>query len=82
MKPGAVTALRALDGAGYLQTAITLAPEDTGGALVDAKGAVLGVSVGDPEPDALPVGVSLFVRAGDALDILRTKPAAKARRGR
>jgi serine protease Do len=82
VRPGAVTALRALDGAGYLQTAIALNPEDTGAALVDANGAVIGVSVGDPEPDALPTGVSLFVRAGDALDILRTKPAAKVRRAR
>ncbi len=82
VRPGTVAALRTLDGAGYLQTPLGLSAEDSGAALVDAKGAVIGLSVGAAEPGALPAGVSLFIRAGDALDLLRARTAVKPRRKR
>lgn len=80
VRSGAIAALRNLDGASYLETPIAVAAEDSGEPLVDAKGAVIGLSIGGSEPGALPEGVGLFIRAGDALDLLRAKSPSKPRR--
>lgn len=73
---GVVSSTRILDGFSYVQSDVTVNPGNSGGPLLDEKGAVVGITVLAYRPDDLPTGINLFIPIGDALDFLNLKPAA------
>lgn len=72
---GVVSAYRLLDGLNYLQSDVNVNPGNSGGPLLDEKGAVVGITVLAYRPDDLPTGINLFIPIGDALDFLNLQPA-------
>ncbi|MFZ3007528.1 MAG: trypsin-like peptidase domain-containing protein [Phenylobacterium sp.] len=72
---GIVSAYRLLDGLNFLQSDVNVNPGNSGGPLLDEKGAVVGITVLAYRPDDLPTGINLFIPIGDALDFLNLTPA-------
>ncbi|MDO8380789.1 S1C family serine protease [Phenylobacterium sp.] len=72
---GIVSAYRILDGLNFLQSDVNVNPGNSGGPLLDEKGAVIGITVLAYRPDDLPTGINLFIPIGDALDFLNIQPA-------
>ncbi|CAN5786610.1 hypothetical protein BH11PSE1_BH11PSE1_09210 [soil metagenome] len=72
---GIVSAYRLLDGLNFLQSDVNVNPGNSGGPLLDEKGAVVGITVLAYRPDDLPTGINLFIPIGDALDFLNLKSA-------
>lgn len=73
---GIVSASRIYDGFSFIQSDVTVNPGNSGGPLLDEKGAVIGITVLAYRPDDLPTGINLFIPIGDALDFLNLKPGA------
>lgn len=73
---GIVSASRIYDGFNFIQSDVTVNPGNSGGPLLDEKGAVIGITVLAYRPDDLPTGINLFIPIGDALDFLNLKPGA------
>ncbi len=73
---GIVSASRIYDGFNFIQSDVTVNPGNSGGPLLDEKGAVIGITVLAYRPDDLPTGINLFIPVGDALDFLNLKPGA------
>lgn len=71
---GIVSASRIYDGFNFIQSDVTVNPGNSGGPLLDEKGAVIGITVLAYRPDDLPTGINLFIPIGDALDFLNLKP--------
>lgn len=72
---GVVSATRIMDGFSFIQSDVNVNPGNSGGPLLDEKGAVIGITVLAYRPDDLPTGINLFIPIGDALDFLNLRPA-------
>lgn len=73
---GVVSSTRILDGFSYIQSDVTINGGNSGGPLLDEKGAVIGIAVSSYRRGDVPTGINLFIPIGDALDFLNLKPAA------
>lgn len=71
---------RFLDGFNFIQSDVMVNPGNSGGALIDDKGALLGLTVLGLRPEGLPSGLNFFIPIKDALDFLSLDitPAAPA----
>ncbi|MFN3513027.1 MAG: S1C family serine protease [Phenylobacterium sp.] len=72
---GVVSSTRIFDGFSFIQSDVTVNPGNSGGPLLDEKGAVIGVTVSGYRPTGAPTGINFFIPIGDALDFLNLKPA-------
>ena len=74
---GIVSAYRLRDGLNYVQSDVMINHGNSGGPLLDERGAVVGIADEGlfPDGDRTPVGINFFVPIGDALDFLAIKPA-------
>jgi serine protease Do len=72
---GVVSANRFLDGYAFIQSDVVVNPGNSGGPLLDEKGAVVGVAVSGVGQDKAPRGINFFIPIGDALDFLAIKAA-------
>ncbi|HEX5378451.1 MAG TPA: S1C family serine protease [Phenylobacterium sp.] len=72
---GIVSANRIFDGYSYIQSDVLVNHGNSGGPLLDEKGAVIGITVKGYDIGGAPAGLNLFIPIGDALDFLNLKPA-------
>ena len=72
---GVVSASRLYDGFSFIQSDVAINHGNSGGPLLDEKGAVVGIAVSGYEIGGAPVGVNLFIPIGDALDFLNLTTA-------
>lgn len=72
---GVVSAYRILEGLNVLQSDVSVNHGNSGGPLVDERGAVVGVTAWGIAPNDTSIGLNFFVPIGDALDFLAIKPA-------
>jgi hypothetical protein len=74
---GIVSAYRLEDGMSMLQSDVSVTFGNSGGPLLDEKGAVVAIAdqVYRPVGRDIPTGISYFVPIGDALDFLAIRPA-------
>lgn len=68
---GVVSANRILDGFSFIQSDVSVNPGNSGGPLVDDKGAVAGITVSGRVTEGVPVGVNFFIPIRDALAFLK-----------
>ena len=71
---GVVSANRTFQGLGYLQSDANVQPGDSGGPLLDEKGAVVAITESGYSIGGAPEGINLFTPVGDALDFLGAQP--------
>lgn len=71
---GVVSANRIQDGFSFIQSDVAVTHGNSGGPLLDEKGAVVGIAVSGLEPAGAPIGLNFFIPIGDALDFLALKP--------
>lgn len=72
---GIVSALRTIDGEGWIQSDVNVQPGNSGGPLLDDRGNIVGItSRGEPTDAGTPSGVNFFVPITDALDRLGLSP--------
>jgi len=75
---GIVSAYRLGDGMSFLQSDVAVNHGNSGGPLLDERGAVVGITDWGRGPDSgedVPIGLNFFVPIGDALDFLAIRPA-------
>lgn len=70
---GIVSASRLYDGFSFIQSDVIINSGNSGGPLLDEKGAVIGIAVSGYDIGGAPVGINLFIPIGDALDFLNLK---------
>lgn len=75
MTKGIVSATREYDGQLFIQSDVGVTHGNSGGPLIDDKGAVIGMTVLGLYPDQSK-SLNLFIPIGDALDALALKPAS------
>ncbi|MGH6910439.1 MAG: S1C family serine protease, partial [Phenylobacterium sp.] len=73
---GIVSATRVYDGQPFIQSDVAVTHGNSGGPLLDEKGAVVGLTVSGLAPEGSPVGLNFFIPIDDALRALALKPAA------
>ena len=73
---GVVSANRVLGGYAFIQSDVVVNPGNSGGPLLDEKGAVVGLAVSGLVQDKAPRGINFFIPIGDAVDFLGLKPKA------
>jgi serine protease Do len=66
---GIVSANRVIDGLRYIQSDVSISPGSSGGALLDERGAVIGIAVSGYQNNG-PAGLNMFIPIGDAMDFL------------
>ena len=69
------TVQRVIDGQAYIQSDVAITHGNSGGPLLDEKGAVVGLSVLIYEPGGVPQNINFFVPIEEALKALAVKPA-------
>lgn len=67
---GIVSANRLYEGQNFIQSDVAVTHGNSGGPLVDEKGAVLGLTDIGYLPDGEPVDINLFIPIGEALQVL------------
>jgi S1-C subfamily serine protease len=72
---GIVSASRVFDGFSFVQSDVTINSGNSGGPLIDEKGAVLAITVSGYDVGGAPAGINLFIPIDDALETLALKPA-------
>lgn len=73
---GIVSATRTRDGLPYIQSDVAVTHGNSGGPLLDEKGAVIGLTVSGLTPNGAPIGVNFFIPIDDALKTLALLPPA------
>jgi serine protease Do len=73
---GIVSANRIFDGFSFIQSDVGVSHGNSGGPLLDEKGAVVGITDWGHREDGEPANLNFFIPIGDALDFLNLKPAA------
>lgn len=73
---GIVSATRTYDGMPFIQSDVVINSGNSGGPLVDEKGAVIGICVSGMDIGGAPVGINLFIPIDDALKALALTPAS------
>lgn len=63
--------LRTYEGLDYLQSDVTVNPGNSGGPLLDGKGAVVAITDIGIRPGGVPTNINLFIPISDALSFLR-----------
>lgn len=76
LSQGVVSANRVLQGYNFIQSDVLVNPGNSGGPLLDQKGAVVGVAVSGLEEKGLMRGVNFFIPIDDALAFLSVKPSS------
>ncbi len=71
---GVVSANRILGGYAFIQSDVVVNPGNSGGPLLDERGAVVGVAVSGMAHDGTPRGINFFIPIGDAVDFLGLAP--------
>jgi serine protease Do len=72
---GIVSANRLYDGFSFIQSDVAVTHGNSGGPLLNEKGAVVGITDWGQTEDGAPVGLNFFIPIGDALDFLNLKTA-------
>lgn len=72
---GVVSANRVIDGFSFIQSDVPVTHGNSGGPLLDEKGAVLGLTNWGFRPGGESNNLNFFIPIGDALDFLSLKPA-------
>jgi serine protease Do len=72
---GIVSASRTYDGLAFIQSDVAVNHGNSGGPLVDERGAILGLTVSGYDIGGAPVGINLFIPIDDALKALALTPA-------
>jgi serine protease Do len=73
---GIVSASRTYDGLTFIQSDVVINSGNSGGPLIDEKGAVIGICVSGMDIGGAPVGINLFIPIDDALKALALTPAS------
>ena len=68
------TVQRVIDGQAYIQSDVAITHGNSGGPLLDEKGAVVGLSVLIYEPGGVPQSINFFVPIEEALKALAIRP--------
>jgi S1-C subfamily serine protease len=68
------TVQRVIDGQSYIQSDVAITHGNSGGPLLDEKGAVVGLSVLIYEPGGVPQSINFFVPIEEALKALAIRP--------
>ncbi|WP_309642803.1 trypsin-like peptidase domain-containing protein [Phenylobacterium sp.] len=76
LSQGVVSANRILEGYNFIQSDVLVNPGNSGGPLLDQKGAVVGVAVSGIEQKGVMRGVNFFIPIDDALAFLSLKPSS------
>lgn len=74
--PGCVSATRTYEGLRYIQSDVVVNHGNSGGPLLDEKGAVIGITVSGIDIGGAPAGINLFIPINDALKALALTPAS------
>lgn len=72
---GIVSANRLDDGFTFIQSDVAVTHGNSGGPLLNEKGAVVGITDWGRTEDGMPVSLNFFIPIGDALDFLNLKTA-------
>jgi serine protease Do len=72
---GIVSANRIFDGFSFIQSDVGVSHGNSGGPLLDEKGAVVGITDWGHREDGEPANLNFFIPIGDALDFLNLKAA-------
>jgi serine protease Do len=72
---GVVSGNRMFDGYNFIQSDVVVNPGNSGGPLLDDKGAVVGVTVSRLDHNDSPLGINFFIPIDDALTFLSLKTA-------
>ncbi|MES2721677.1 MAG: trypsin-like peptidase domain-containing protein [Pseudomonadota bacterium] len=72
---GIVSANRIFDGFSFIQSDVAVAHGNSGGPLLNEKGAVVGITDWGHREDGEPATLNFFIPIGDALDFLNLRPA-------
>ncbi len=67
---GIVSAARTYEGVSYIHSDVAVNGGNSGGPLIDEKGAVVGVTVSGYSVNGAPIGLNLFIPIADALRVL------------
>lgn len=73
---GVVSANRVLDGFSFIQSDVAVDHGNSGGPLLDEKGAVVGLTQWGFQPDGVSHNLNFFIPIGDALDFLALAPSS------
>jgi S1-C subfamily serine protease len=76
MTRGIISAQRTEDGLSFIQSDVEITHGNSGGPLLDAKGAVVALSVSGLQPHGDQIGINFFIPIGEALKALALEPAA------
>ena len=77
---GVVSARRVIDGYSFVQSDASIAPGNSGGPLIDEKGALVAITVSSLRTGDAPLGLNFFIPAAEALEFLAIVPAGGTRR--
>lgn len=72
---GVVSSNRVLEGQPWIQSDVAVTQGNSGGPLLDEKGAVIGLTSWGMAPNGASVGLNFFIPIEDALRVLALKPA-------
>ena len=77
---GVVSARRVIDGYSFVQSDASIAPGNSGGPLIDERGALVAITVSSLRTGDAPLGLNFFIPAAEAFEFLAIVPAGGARR--
>ncbi len=77
---GIVSAHRVIDGYSFIQSDVSVAPGNSGGPLLDASAALVGLTVSGLRIADAPQGVNFFIPAQDAFEFLAIRAAPMPKR--
>lgn len=80
MTRGIVSARRVIDGYSFIQSDAAISPGNSGGPLIDEKGALVAMTVSTLRIAEAPQGISFFIPAADAFEFLAIVPASGSQR--
>lgn len=79
MTRGIVSARRVIDGYSFIQSDTSVAPGNSGGPLIDEKGALVGITVSSMRIADAPQGINFFIPAAEAFEFLAITASADRR---